>query len=379
MIKDRTAWIKENLLKVQRAVGIYGLAAVMLVGCSQSNDKQVSNQTDSEVNTVATAESAIYAQNDESTVSWIETKDPDDFTVDELIRANSAYNILGQASEKYIETDAKIYDIEYSDGESGKYAIGVQADPQENIVINNWFTDQGDLRFLRQSSIGSGTSKDLYFEQYKDLGYALSYGRNINKNTEEPEESADYDLGFYASNLYDDAVIFYSGTIIDSNYTVIEKPHEVENNTVSDDTVDESSKIYTAIIQNEDQTLDVYFDDQLRLVKIDRESGVGPADREYSISIKDGTVDEPSWVQQVKNSSDGLGDKVTCTVVYGENTWTFETYSGLKTYLIISDNVDITAQSNVKLAENETETTQVPLNTDFYVNEDTTFTVVDKA
>lgn len=217
---------------------------------------------------------------------------------------------------------------------------------------------------MRQSSIGSGTSKDLYFEQYKDLGYALSYGRNINKNTEEPEESADYDLGFYASNLYDDAVIFYSGTIIDSNYTVIEKPHEVENNTVSDDTVDESddtsdesddtsdesddtsdetSKIYTAIIQNEDQTLDIYFDDQLRLVKIDRESGVGPADREYSISIKDGTVDEPSWVQQVKNSSDGLGDKVTCTVVYGENTWTFETYSGLKTYLIISDNVDITA------------------------------------
>lgn len=204
---------------------------------------------------------------------------------------------------------------------------------------------------MRQSSIGSGTSKDLYFEQYKDLGYALSYGRNINKNTEEPEESADYDLGFYASNLYDDAVIFYSGTIIDSNYTVIEKPHEVENSNdesddtsdESDDTSDEASKIYTAIIQNEDQTLDVYFDDQLRLVKIDRESGVGPADREYSISIKDGTVDEPSWVQQVKNSSDGLGDKVTCTVVYGENTWTFETYSGLKTYLIISDNVDITA------------------------------------
>lgn len=400
MKKDKTAWIKENLLKVQRAVGIYGLAAVMLVGCSQSNDKQVSNQTNSEVNTVATAESAIYAQNDESTVSWIETKDPDDFTVDELIRANSAYNILEQASEKYIETDAKIYDIEYSDGESGKYAIGVQADPQENIVINNWFTDQGDLRFLRQSSIGSGTSKDLYFEQYKDFGYALSYGRNINKNTEEPEENAenaekaDYDLGFYASNLYDDAVIFYSGTIIDSNYTVIEKPHEVENSNSesddtsdesddisdeSDDTSDEASKIYTAIIQNEDQTLDIYFDDQLRLVKIDRESGVGPADREYSISIKDGTVDEPSWVQQVKNSSDGLGDKVTCTVVYGENTWTFETYSGLKTYLIISDNVDITAQSNVKLAENETETTQVPLNTDFYVNEDTTFTVVDKA
>ena len=204
---------------------------------------------------------------------------------------------------------------------------------------------------MRQSSIGSGTSKDLYFEQYKDLGYALSYGRNINKNTEEPEESADYDLGFYASNLYDDAVIFYSGTIIDSNYTVIEKPHEVENSNdesddisdESDDTSDESSKIYTAIIQNEDQTLDIYFDDQLRLVKIDRESGVGPADREYSISIKDRTVDEPSWVQQVKNSSDGLGDKVTCTVVYGENTWTFETYSGLKTYLIISDNVDITA------------------------------------
>lgn len=207
---------------------------------------------------------------------------------------------------------------------------------------------------MRQSSIGSGTSKDLYFEQYKDLGYALSYGRNINKNTEEPEENAenaDYDLGFYASNLYDDAVIFYSGTIIDSNYTVIEKPHEVENsNDESDDTSDESddtsdgaSKIYTTIIQNEDQTLDIYFDDQLRLVKIDRESGVGPADREYSISIKDGTVDEPSWVQQVKNSSDGLGDKVTCTVIYGENTWTFETYSGLKTYLIISDNVDITA------------------------------------
>lgn len=380
MKKDKTAWIKENLLKVQRAVGVYGLAAVMLVGCSQSNDKQLSNQTNSEVNTVATAESAIYAQNDESKISWIETKDPDDFTVDELIKANSAYNILEQASEKYIETDAKIYDIEYSDGESGKYAIGVQADPQENIVINNWFTDQGDLRFLRQSSIGSGTSKDLYFEQYKDLGYALSYGRNINKNPEEPEESADYDLGFYASNLYDDAVIFYSGTIIDSNYTVIEKPHEVENiNDESDDTSDEASKIYTAIIQNEDQTLDIYFDDQLRLVKIDRESGVGPADREYNISIKDGIVDEPSWVQQVKNSSDGLGDKVTCTVVYGENTWTFETYSGLKTYLIISDNVDITAQSNVKLAENETETTQVPLNTDFYVNEDTTFTVVDKA
>lgn len=203
---------------------------------------------------------------------------------------------------------------------------------------------------MRQSSIGSGTSKDLYFEQYKDFGYALSYGRNINKNTEEPEESADYDLGFYASNLYDDAVIFYSGTIIDSNYTVIEKPHEVENNTVSDDTSDESddtsdeaSKIYTAIIQNEDQTLDIYFDDQLRLVKIDRESGVGPADREYSISIKDGIVDEPYWVQQVRGGSDGLGDKVTCTVVYGENTWTFETYSGLKTYLIISDNVDITA------------------------------------
>ena len=224
---------------------------------------------------------------------------------------------------------------------------------------------------MRQSSIGSGTSKDLYFEQYKDFGYALSYGRNINKNTEEPEENAenaekaDYDLGFYASNLYDDAVIFYSGTIIDSNYTVIEKPHEVENSNSesddtsdesddisdesddtsdeSDDTSDEASKIYTAIIQNEDQTLDIYFDDQLRLVKIDRESGVGPADREYSISIKDGTVDEPSWVQQVKNSSDGLGDKVTCTVVYGENTWTFETYSGLKTYLIISDNVDITA------------------------------------
>lgn len=200
---------------------------------------------------------------------------------------------------------------------------------------------------MRQSSIGSGTSKDLYFEQYKDLGYALSYGRNINKNTEEPEENAenaDYDLGFYASNLYDDAVIFYSGTIIDSNYTVIEKPHEVENSSdESDDTSDETSKIYTSIIQNEDQTLDIYFDDQLRLVKIDRESGVGPADREYSISIKDGTVDEPSWVQQVKSSSDGLGDKVTCTVVYGENTWTFETYRGLKTYLIISDNVDITA------------------------------------
>ena len=83
MKKGNTAWIKENLLKVQRAVGIYGLAAVMLVGCSQSNDKQVSNQTNSEVNTIATAESAIYAQNDESTVSWIETKDPDDFTVDE--------------------------------------------------------------------------------------------------------------------------------------------------------------------------------------------------------------------------------------------------------------------------------------------------------
>lgn len=89
--------------------------------------------------------------------------------------------------------------------------------------------------------------------------------------------------------------------------------------------------------------MDIYFDDQLRLVKIDRESGVGPADREYSISIKDGTASEPSWMQQVKNGSDGLGDKVTCTVVYGENTWTFETYSGLKTYLIISDNVDITA------------------------------------
>ena len=137
MKKDKTAWIKENLLKVQRAVGIYGLTAVMLVGCSQSNDKQVSNQTNSEVNTIATSASAIYAQNDESTVSWIETKEPDDFTVDELIRANSAYNILGQASEKYIETDAKIYDIEYSDGESGKYAIGVQADPQEKIVITS--------------------------------------------------------------------------------------------------------------------------------------------------------------------------------------------------------------------------------------------------
>lgn len=101
---------------------------------------------------------------------------------------------------------------------------------------------------MRQSSLGSGTSKDLYFEQYKDLGYALSYGRNINKNPEETEENSeniDYDLGFYASNLYDDAVVFYSGTIIDSNYTVIEKPHEVENN-------DEASKIYTAIIQNED-------------------------------------------------------------------------------------------------------------------------------
>lgn len=192
------------------------------------------------------------------------------------------------------------------------------------------------MRFLREGSLGSGISKDLYFEQYKDLGYALSYGRNINKNPEEPEESIDYDLGFYASNLYDDAVIFYSGTIIDSKYTVIEKPHEVENN-------DEASKTYTAIIQNEDQTLDIYFDDQLRLVKIDRESGVGPADREYSISIKDGTVDEPSWVQQVRDGSNELGDKVTCTVVYEENTWTFETYSELKTYLIISDNVDITA------------------------------------
>lgn len=183
----------------------------------------------------------------------------------------------------------------------------------------------------------------MYFEQYKDLGYALSYGRNIYKNPEEPEEKEDYDLGFYASNLYDDAVIFYSGTIIDNNYTVIEKPHEVENNVESNDTSDETSKTYTAIIQNEEQTLDIYFDDQLRLVKIDRESGVGPADREYSISVKDGTVSEPSWVQQVRDGSDELGDKVTCTVVYGENTWTFETYSGLKTYLIISDNVDITA------------------------------------
>lgn len=373
MKKDKAAWIKENLLKVQRAVGTYGLAAVMLVGCSQSNDKQVSNQTSNEVNTIATAESAIDAQNSESTVSWIETKNPDDFTVDELIRANSAYNILNQASGKYVETAAKIYSIEYSDGESGKYATGVQTDPQENIVMDNWFTDQGDLRFLREGSLGSGISKDLYFEQHKDLGYALSYGRNINKNPEEPEESIDYDLGFYASNLYDDAVIFYSGTIIDSKYTVIEKPHEVENSS------DGTDKVYTAIIQNEEQTLDIYFDDQLRLVKIDRESGVGPADREYSISIKDGTVDEPSWVQQVRDGSNELGDKVTCTVVYEENTWTFETYSELKTYLIISDNVDITAQSNVKLAENETETTQVPLNTDFYISEDTTFTVVDKA
>lgn len=378
MKKDKAAWIKENLLKVQRAIGTYGLAAVMLVGCSQSGDKQVSDQTSSEVDTIATAESAVDAQNTESTVSWIETKNPDDFTVDELIRANSAYNILNQASGKYVETDAKIYSIEYSDGESGKYATGVQTDPQENIVMDNWFTDQGDLRFLRQGSLGSGISKDLYFEQYKDLGYALSYGRNIYKNPEEPEEKEDYDLGFYASNLYDDAVIFYSGTIIDNNYTVIEKPHEVENNVESNDTSDETSKTYTAIIQNEEQTLDIYFDDQLRLVKIDRESGVGPADREYSISVKDGTVSEPSWVQQVRDGSDELGDKVTCTVVYGENTWTFETYSGLKTYLIISDNVDITAQSNVKLAENETETTQVPLNTDFYVSEDTTFTVVDK-
>lgn len=378
MKKDKAAWIKENLLKVQRAIGTYGLAAVMLVGCSQSGDKQTESQTNSGVDTIATAESAVDAQNTESTVSWVETKNPDDFTVDELIRANSAYNILNQASGKYVETSAKIYSIEYSDGESGKYATGVQTDPQENIVIDNWFTDQGDLRFLRQGSLESGISKDLYFEQYKDLGYALSYGRNIYKNTEEPEEKEDYDLGFYASNLYDDAVIFYSGTIIDSNYTVIEKPHEVENNVESNDTSVESDKVYTAIIQNEDQTLDIYFDDQLRLVKIDRESGVGPADREYSISIKDGTVSEPSWVQQVRDGSDELGDKVTCTVVYGENTWTFETYSGLKTYLIISDNVDITAQSNVKLAENETETTQVPLNTDFYVSEDTTFTVVDK-
>lgn len=372
MKNNKAAWIKENLLKVQRTIGTYGLAAVMLVGCSQSGDKQVSNQASNKVDTIATAESAVDAQDTESTVSWIETKNPDDFTVDELIRANSAYKLLGQASGKYVETSAKIYSIEYSDDESGKYATGVQTDPQENIVMDNWFTDQGDLRFLRQSSLGSGISKDLYFEQYKDLGYALSYGRNIYKNSEEPEEKEDYDLGFYASNLYDDAVIFYSGTIIDSNYTVIEKPHEVEN---SDN---EASKAYTAIIQNKEQTLDIYFDDQLRLVKINRESGVGPADREYSISIKDGAVSESSWIQQVRDGSDGLGNKVTCTVVYGENTWTFETYSGLKTYLIISDNVDITAQSNVKLAENETETTQVPLNTDFYVNEDTTFTVVDK-
>lgn len=378
MSNNKTDWIKENLLKVQKTIGIYGIAAVMLVGCSQDVG-QTDNKTNSEVETIATAESAISSQV-ESTNSWIETKDPDDFTVDELIKANSAYNLLDQTSGRYIETDTKIYDIEYNDSESGRYATGVQTEPSENIIIDNWFTDSGDLRFLRQSNLNQGVSKDLYFEQYKDSGYALQFGRNINESLDGTDENADYDLGFYASSLYDDAVIFYSGTIIDNKYTVIEKPHELENSTSSEN--EQDSKIYTAIIQNDAQTLDIYFNDQMKLVKIDRESGLGPADREYSISIVDGAVNEPSWVAQIKSGIDNnvsLGDKVTCTVVYGENTWTFDTFSNLKTYLIISDNVNINASNNVRLAENNNETTEIPLNTDFYVSEDTTFTVTDKA
>ena len=319
--------------------------AMALQACNNYVDNAGNNNVSSQQSQSATTNEQVFES------KWIETKNANDFKLDELIEANKAQTITESGKVLKIQfTGYRLNNKTVLDqGKEITYTVGIEEEPYQELETYIW-KDGDDFRSLRNLKSGN-YDKNFYYVQSQETEQALMYVKAANE-----QES----LGLYVNDYYEQSIQQYASGLLPDDIEMID--------TVSKD--DESGLYIISIKDTNDYYYDVYFDDNLLIKEVSHEFRYGQKNQIYTVEIIDTVPDLPDWVSDVIEKAD-----ISCKIKHDSGTTGFKIYQGLRVYVCAGDEYTIKQDNYINIADTGMQQNDVPDNTDIYILGKTEFSI----